>query len=170
LNKAIERDETGRGGLREIFGEYFPEWQRELSEPCWEFRDGPYVFKASLGNVWRRIRIPANSTLDELAWSIMNSFEFDGYHSYMFLIRDLDGATIAVRRPEANPEIATHEVQIGMLPIAVGDSMPFIYDSGAGWRFSVKLEQIDPPEEELKYAEIIAQHGTPPCEYGDEEW
>jgi len=72
-------------------------------------------------------------------------------------------------RPEGDPEIATDDVPIGSLPILVGDSMSFTYDFGTRWQFSVKLEKVEPPDDTVKKATVIAEHGEPPSEYGEEE-
>lgn len=56
--------------------------------PAQEFRDGLYFFKVSLASryytsdMWRRIAIPANCSLDNLSDMILRSIDFDDAHLY----------------------------------------------------------------------------------------
>jgi hypothetical protein len=55
------------GQWQPLFQPYFPEWQNNLVLPRQEAREGVFVFKVSLNReVWRRIAIDADSTLDAL--------------------------------------------------------------------------------------------------------
>jgi hypothetical protein len=70
------------GVLQPVLQSYFPVWKNNLVVPEWEFRKGTFICKVVLGRIWRRIIIDAAQTLDELAWSILNSVEFDSDHLY----------------------------------------------------------------------------------------
>ena len=169
---AHEHFESDFGAWQTVFQSCFPQWINNLrfAEP--EFRDGIYYFKVSLGTPWRRIAIPAESSLDELAECIIGAFDFDGDHLYAFQFVERDGQKLTVEHPRvADAELHTDEIAIGYLPLQEGESMPFQYDFGADWRFNVKLEKIAPPDPEISSPFIVESHGEAPPEYGsDEEW
>ena len=62
-------------------------------------------------------------------------------------------------------EFHADEFSIGYLPLAERESMLFLYDYGANWRFDVKLEKIDPPSDTINEPTIVESHGAPPPEY-----
>src|SRR5262249_3312618 len=83
------------GLFQPIFQPYFPAWKKILVLPEPEGRDGVFVFRVSLGKVWRQIAIPANLTLDDLMDAILDSINFDFDHLYEFTYRDQFGATVS---------------------------------------------------------------------------
>ena len=164
------RDLPAFGALQSRFQEYFPEWRSNLELPEPDFRDGVYFFKVSLGDVWRRIAIPAKSDLEELAQSIIRAFDFDGDHLYQFDLRHRDGRGLVVDHPYTeDAEFHTDEFSIGYLSLAERESIGFRYDYGANWRFDVRLEKIDPPSDTITEPTVVESHGAPPPEYDFEE-
>lgn len=144
---------------------YFPEWQNNLVFEPPEFREGLYEFTASLStSCWRRIAISADDTLDDLAWAIIDAFDFDGDHLYEFAFRDRYGRSLRVGCTDED-EVRTDEMQVGYLPLSEGQSMPFLYDFGTSWRFTVKLESVNPLEEEHPKPKVVARKGKAPEEY-----
>lgn len=140
--------------------------------PPTEFRAGLYEFTASLSSAcWRRIAISAYDTLEDLAWAIIDAFDFDGDHLDEFSFRDRDGTTTkVVRELYDEDEVLTEEMQVGYLPLSAGQSMQFLYDFGADWKFDVELHKVrllkdgeDNPE-----PKVVAQKGKAPEEYP--EW
>lgn len=154
------------GVWQPILQEYFPEWRNNLQLPEPEFRDGVYYFKVKLGPSWRRIAIPAGNTLDDLAWAIIHAFRFDGDHLYKFDFQQRDGSNVAVEHAYIeDAEMHTDEYSIGSLPLEEGQSMEFLYDFGASWRFDVKLEKVEPPNRRIKKPRVVESHGKAPKEY-----
>jgi len=154
------------GVWQPVFQKYFPEWRNNLRLPETEFRDGVYYFKVTLGFPWRRIAIPARNTLDDLAWAIIKAYRFDGDHLYEFRFRQRDGAYAEVSHPYVDDaDFQTDEFSIGDLPLQEGQSMVFLYDFGASWKFNVTLEKIEPPNRQMKKPRVVESHGKPPAEY-----
>jgi Plasmid pRiA4b ORF-3-like protein len=79
--------------------------------------------------------------------------------------RDRLGATCTINHPEVEEGPWTDEVAIGSLPLEPGQSMALLYDFGDDWRFTVKLERIDPPGGKAKAPRIIEKHGKSPVQY-----
>ncbi len=170
LPLARQEDEPDFGAWQAWFQECFPEWRNNLAFPEPEQRDGVFVFKAKLGSVWRRIAIPAECNLEDLARAILHAFKFDGDHLYDFRFPDRDGSQVQVVCPYIDDaEAWTDDYSIGCLPLAEGQSMEFEYDYGTGWRFDVKLEKVAPPNRRTKKPRLVASQGKPPKEYCDWE-
>ncbi len=158
------------GAWQEALQPIFPQWVNNLKFPEPEFRDGIYYFKVSLGKPWRRIAIAADCSLDELAQCIISAFDFDGDHLYTFRIPQADGTTLSVEHSYVrDADLHTDEIAVGYLDLEIGQSMPFVYDFGANWVFTVKLEQVKPPDPEISLPIIVESHGKAPAEY-DDEW
>lgn len=162
----LDPEETGRfGKLQPIFRPYFPAWQKVLVLPEPEARDGVFVFRVSLGKVWRRIAIPADLTLDDLITAILNSLNFDHDHLYEFTYRNRFGAAVRALHPYCEEGPHGDEVRIGEVPLSPGQSMKLVYDFGDDWRFDVKLERIDPPDKRMKKPRVLEKHGEAPEQY-----
>lgn len=106
------------GVLQPVLQPYFPAWKNNLSVPEWTFRAGTYIFKVSLGRIWRRIAIPGNQTLDALASAILNAVRFDHDHLYEFTYRNRFGVSERVNPPYMDEGPWTSEVLVGdVLPL-----------------------------------------------------
>jgi hypothetical protein len=156
------------GAWQPLFKPYFPQWQHNLELPEVEFREGVYLFKVSLGKVWRRIAMPADATLDDLVGWILDSVDFGDDHLYEFTYRDEFGGKVAACDPRCEEEVSAADVLIGELPLGPGQSMKLLYDFGDNWEFGVKLESIEPPGKKLKAPRIMETHGKAPKQYP--EW
>ena len=62
----VDKIEKSFGILQPIIQPFFPECHKNLVIRKPEFHDGVYVFKVSLGTVWRRIAIPGKSDFEAL--------------------------------------------------------------------------------------------------------
>jgi hypothetical protein len=155
------------GALQDIIQPYFPEWRHNLSLPEPEFQDGTYIFKVSLGRIWRRIAIPAKHDLESLSDSIRGAFEFDDDHLYAFYYKNRFGARASVHHPYMDEPPFTTDVQVGDLPLQPGATMTYLYDFGDHWEFDVQLERIDPVDLRLKKPRILETHGRAPEQYSD---
>lgn len=145
---------------------YFPAWQHNLLLPTAEFRPGLFVFKAALGkDLWRRIAIPAEATLDELSDAILMAYKFDDDHLYRFVCTNRLGAQIEYNHPFMDEPPFASEVRIGDLPLSVGESMLYNFDFGDNWEFTVVLERIDAPNARQKAAKILERVGRSPKQY-----
>ncbi len=161
-------------GMYKIFQPYFPELKNHFSMEQEEtLRPGVYIFKVSLGKVWRRIAIDHQETLEDLADVILYAFDFDKDHLYGFGFNDTGGFKREYLCPMIDEaEAFTDEISIGELPLSVKASMKFIFDFGDRWEFKVLLEKVD-PDGEVEDAEIIAASGEAPEQYpvsSDEMW
>lgn len=158
--------EVPMGVLQPIFQPYFPAWQHNLTLPEQTVQEGLYVFKVELWKgLWRRISIPAQATLDELADTILHAYRFDKDHLYRFIYPNRFGGQDEVNCPYMDEGPYTDQVTIGELPLRVGQTMVYNFDFGDNWEFQVTLEQIDPTNRRQKKARIIEREGKAPEQY-----
>jgi len=154
------------GVLQPALQPYFPEWENNLSVPEWAFREGTHIFKVSLGPIWRRIAIPADQTLDALAWAILNAVQFDHDHLYRFSYQNRFGVSERINHPYMEDEGPwTDEVLVGDVPLQVGQTMTYVFDFGDWWEFDVTLERVD-PDMVIEEPVVLEKHGEPPVQYG----
>lgn len=176
FDKVFELEESPHeslGVLQPIFQPYVPAWQNNLQLPQWPFREGTYVFKVSLWrDLWRRIAIPAGLSLDDLAYAVLDAYEFDHDHLYQFSYRNRFGVEDKVNHPYLEEGPWTSEVLIGDVPLQVGQTMTYLYDFGDQWRFDVTLERIDPPGVPSDKPVMLDGRGDAPEQYPswDEEY
>lgn len=150
---------------------HLPAWQKDLELPAPVFQPGPHVFKVALGaECWRRIAIPGDAALDQLATAILDAFRFDHDHLYRFSYRDRFGRTIGIDHPylAGDSEHALADaVKIGELPLAPGMRLNFLYDFGDHWEFALHAEGAN-AELALQKPRVLEKHGKAPKQYG--EW
>jgi pRiA4b ORF-3-like protein len=158
------------GAWQSLFQPYFPEWRENLKFPESEPREGEFIFRVTLGKIWRLIAMPADTTLDDLVSWILRSVQFDSDHLYEFKYRDRLGASVSAGHPAMDEGPWAAEIPIGTLPLEPGQTMQLVYDFGDNWRFTVKLERIEPPgtKAKAKGPRILESHGKAPLQY--EEW
>ena len=161
----MTRSYPGSASGSRSFQPYFPEWRENLTIPETEAREGTFVFRVSLGKVWRLIAMPSDHTLEDLAGWILRSVEFDNDHLYEFTYRNRLGAKVESHHEAMDEEPYAHEVTIGSLPLEPGQTMDFHFDFGDNWKFAVKLERIEPPGARIKAPRIMESHGKAPEQY-----
>lgn len=166
----IEEEESPQIGCwQKIFQPYFPEWRNNLVLSIPAIQEGMYIFKISLGKVWRRIVFPGKMDLDDMASVILNAFQFDHDHLYEFIYKDRFGVKRSIHHPMLEETPFTDEVSVQEIPLRIGEHMVFFFDFGDCWQFDVQLEKIDPGTSGLKKAKILEEHGKPPAQYWNEE-
>jgi hypothetical protein len=152
------------GAWQPLFQPFFPEWRQNLEFPGLEPREGTFIFRVSLGEVWRLIAMPSEASVEDLADWILDSVGFDSDHLFEFTYRDRLGADCSIQHPEMDEGPWANEVNIGELPLEPGDTMTFLFDFGDNWTFTVKLERIE-PRGARKRPRILERHGKAPPQY-----
>jgi hypothetical protein len=160
------------GSLQPLFQPYFPEWQTVYARPSPEVHCGTHIFKVTLtgwrrggGNVWRRLAVPPDTSLDGLAGAILRAFKFDDDHMYDFQYRDQRGKSRRYNHPYDDEGPFTPEILVAETDLAVRDAMRFTFDYGDNWEFEVRLERIDAGVSRLKEPEVIDSAGKAPEQY-----
>ncbi|MCU0567737.1 MAG: plasmid pRiA4b ORF-3 family protein [Oculatellaceae cyanobacterium Prado106] len=155
----------GFGLLKSALQPFFPELQTVWTPPSQVFQEGIYTFKVSLGSVWRRIASPAECSLEDLAYAILNSYGFDDDHLYEFSYKDQRGLLCQICHPACEEPPFTDEVRVGDVVLPPGQAMQFRYDFGDNWKFKVELESLAPSDPKMKQCKLLERHGKAPEQY-----
>ncbi|MEM8639946.1 MAG: plasmid pRiA4b ORF-3 family protein [Cyanobacteria bacterium P01_G01_bin.54] len=157
--------------LKPALSPYFPAWRQTLQLPQIGSQTGRFIFKVSLGKVWRRLAIAAEATLEDLSLLILHAVNFDNDHLHEFTYRDPSGRTRSVMHPMADGDRFTDEVTLGSLPLEVGSQMKYVFDFGDWWEFEIQVEAIEPEPAipTTVQGEILARRGKAPEQYPDYE-
>lgn len=167
----VEGRESPAGRLR-IFHEQLkavaPQWKELLlRETRPERFTGTFTVRISLGEVWRRIKIPADRTLDELAYAALEVFDFDDDHLYEFRMQTPAGEEITYAHPAAADGVPADETELGEMGLSVGQKITFEYDFGSEWTFGILIEAMD--GRRTKSIREIDGKGEAPQQYPDME-
>lgn len=97
---------------------------------------GAYYHKAY--RIERLFAVPGSDTLADLCRYILNSLDFEFDHLYEFRIHGqvFQGAPFMA---ESEPEVGKKLNSLGLIP---GDEFHLLYDYGASWRFSLKVQEV----------------------------
>ena len=125
-----------------------------------------YQFKITLSHirppVWRRIEVPADFTLFEMAAVIVSVMGWSGGHLHQFRI---GGEYYGLPNEFMDDMDMTDERKVALKDMVEAGTKRFIfeYDFGDGWEHVVQFEGIVEPEQGAKYPRCIkgARHCPP---------
>lgn len=168
LRSLEEAESVPAGVLQPVLQPYFTGWQRILALPEQgeTFRAGAYVFKVSLDKqLWRRLVVSGETTLDSLASAILNAYRFGHDHLYYFAYETRRGKTRRYYHPYMDEGPWASEIRIGDMSLRQGQTLEFLYDFGDQWLFKVNLEHIDSPDAAPLKPQVIESKGKAPKQY-----
>ena len=148
------------------------DWKRSLVQIERNITEtGSYLFNVSLGNASCRMAVPAGISLDELAYGILEAFDFDSDHLYEFVYKNEYGVEESIAHPYADSdhEYCTADCPVGYLPLYKGMIFIFHFDFGDNWEFKIQVGAMPPTEPDYSELTIIEKRGTPPEQYADWE-
>ncbi|NJO91792.1 MAG: plasmid pRiA4b ORF-3 family protein [Chloroflexia bacterium] len=164
-------EEVGRGNrFADKITEIIPEFRGRLKIEL-ENRTGIHYFRASLGKVWRILKIDSRNSLDHLCNAVLEAFDFDYEHLYDVKFTSTFGYDLTFN---GAPDITyaeyptTEDITIGKLPIHINDEMVFTYDYGDYWQFTITFEKIEPLKNHTKKIpdiELLKSNGDAPEQY-----
>lgn len=162
--------QAGSGVWEAEFKKYIPDWKRSLLQVERKTTEaGAYIFKVALGKASCKLGVPADLSLDELAYGILDAFDFDTDHLYEFIYKNQYGVEESIAHPYVDSlhEYCTEDCPVGYLPLYKGMTFIFHFDFGDDWEFKIQVEAM--PSAELNYSDltVIEKHGTPPEQYPD---
>ncbi|MDD4192067.1 MAG: plasmid pRiA4b ORF-3 family protein [Mangrovibacterium sp.] len=128
--------------------------------------EGSYIFKVSLErNVWRKIRISYDHSLDQLHSAIQKAFNFDSDHLYSFFMDGRKYSENAYHSPYCDEGPYADEAIIGELALYEKKKFLYLFDYGDSWTFAVQLLMINADEIPPGQPEIIELKGEAPEQY-----
>jgi hypothetical protein len=162
-----EAKEPDFGAWQPLFQPYFPEWRDNLEFLLQESQEGEFIFRVSLGKVWRRIALSSDQTLEDMVKLILKSVGFGNDHLYELTYRDPLGVPVSFLDSRCDDGPWANEYEIGDLGLQVGQTIELTYDFGDNWKFKIKLEKIEPVGLKAKKPRILESHGKSPKQYSD---
>ena len=161
-----------------------------MAVPKREFREGRYVFKVMSDDIWRRIAVSAEATLEQLGDIISASVDFDDDHLDRFTYTNQIGLTFHAFHPcLEDVNLHTDEVKVGELLLQLGSKLNYLFDFGDNWHFKIVLEVVETEKKESELGklsgkvtkrnqpkrknkkrpigEILESHGQAPEQYPD---
>jgi len=139
-----------------------------------------FVFKVALKyqkRIWRKIAIRGDQSLATLHDAIFVAFDRDDDHLYSFYFSSkptstsrnrLDGA-LRYGCPYSETDDRADTTRIDSLPLKPKGQFEYLFDYGDEWWHEITLEEIQPPQNEIKYPLIIESRGDSPTQYPDDE-
>jgi hypothetical protein len=113
--------------------------------------------------VWRRVVLPSDCSLAEVAALLLTAMGWAGYHLYSFRIGDATYVDLDDDWPEDAIDPST--VRLGDL-VGPGDTFAFEYDFGDGWEHQVVVEKLLPSERRGRPVCVAGRRACPPEDVG----
>jgi hypothetical protein len=113
--------------------------------------------------VWRRVRMPATATLDELHRVIQAVFDWDDDHLHVFTA---DGRRYTDPFFGLDETADEFRARLGKLAPSVGATLTYVYDLGDRWEHRIVVERIVEANEPEASAICIGGQGDAP----EEDW
>jgi hypothetical protein len=136
-----------------------------------------YELKVQLKNiskppVWRKIRVDAEMTMEDLHQIVQRAMEWEGYHLHHFIIGDPRRRALYVTAKEEmergfgfmEDQMDEKEVIIGNFLQNIKDKIVYEYDFGDGWEHVISLEKIVEGNEATLTPFLISAKGACPPE------
>jgi hypothetical protein len=129
-----------------------------------------YIFKATYlrdPDIWRKIEISEDQTLDDLHHAVRRSVAFDDDHLYSFFLsgRAWDRDT-EFTSPRSGKGRGAADVKIGDLSLRRKQRFLYLFDYGDEHHFEVQLMDAT---QDVRYPRVVESHGQEPSQYGREE-
>lgn len=146
---------------------YFPNWTQTFDAQKSHITfHGSITFKVSLGDAWRRIEMSGEHDFSQLAALILDAFDFDQDHLYLFDYQDEYGEKRSLEDPRCEDVFDRYadEVLLGELSLYPKQIITFRYDFGDDWRFKLVVEKLDPTQSNIT-PKVIDEAGKAPKQY-----
>lgn len=137
------------------------------------FKRGIYTFKVSFEkNVWRKVVLSSQHTMEDLHEIILKVYEFDNDHLYSFFMDGKKWSRDRISSPNddsVGPK--ADEVLVGDLGFLKGQRFLYLYDYGDEWQFLIEVEEIQETNPESFKPYLKGSKGEGPEQYFfDGDW
>ena len=115
--------------------------------------------------VWRRIVVPSDMRLSDLAPVLEAAMGWLGGHLHLF---EADGARYTMPDPEwPDDDLDESQFRLGEVLSSPGAGLRWDYDFGDGWEHDVVVEAIDPADPSIEYPICLTgKRACPPEDCG----
>jgi hypothetical protein len=112
--------------------------------------------------IWRRLLIPADTTIAELHTIVQTAFGWGGEHLHQFVIHGVEHGISYVGGPGFRDN--ARKIRLGDLELRVGERFTYEYNFFAGWRADLRLERIADAQPGLAYPRCVGGRRAGPPE------
>lgn len=170
-HRLTDKGDSGQyGDLQALLRPYLPGYQQVFAiPPAVGGQAGVYVYKVSVGKVWRVLALRHDHTLHDLLLTILRAFRFSSDHLYEFRYPNAVGHTVRAGHPYLEAVPSAEAVTLDQVLTEPKQTMDLTYDFGDNWRFKVRLERIEPVGTHKKFPQVLEQRGTAPQQYPVDE-
>lgn len=164
--EGLKRKYTSAKAKNEIYCSLEPkkEW-KPARKKNWETVKSYVIQAAWAPDCYRHIRIGKQATLITLHTAILDAFDFDDDHCYVFHMNDRYRSKVDAYSSDAlymeGPSGC--DVTLGQLRLKKGNQFKFRYDFGDEWCFQCKV--LQELEEDTDIPALIESVGTAPDQY-----
>jgi hypothetical protein len=143
-SKSVYLSEKGAAFAKKLVSKYYVGGMEKKVKTRPKVSDKEsYVFDIEIMNIepriWRRLEIPASTTLDQLAYIILVMFGWDGGHLHEFTIGKKDYG-MKETDEYGTDLIDEKDVKLSEFGPAALKRFRFDYDFGDGWQHDIKLK------------------------------
>ena len=113
---------------------------------------------------YRHLRMPSDSTLEDLSDAILWAFDFDNDHGHAFYLNNRywsDEACYMDCRLDENDEYP-HTCDASINLLSVGQKFKYLFDFGDEWVFECQVLRT---MEDCDEIELVRVHGQAPAQY-----
>jgi hypothetical protein len=115
--------------------------------------------------IWRRVLIPADTTIAELHAVLRTAFGWSGEHLHRFVIHGREYGISYVGGPGFRDD--ARQVRLGELGLRLGERFTYEYNFIAGWQADLRVEQIQPSAPARGYPRCVGgRRAGPPEDWG----
>lgn len=128
------------------------------------------TLKGSKPPIWRRLQVPATTTLEQLHTIIQVAMGWSDGHLHEFTVGGRNGVHYGSRDPLDEPDPDTKNERTAKLNKVAGYEkarFTYTYDFGDDWEHDILVEKILPAEADQRYPVCIAgKRACPPEDVG----
>ena len=115
--------------------------------------------------IWRRLLIPAGTTIAELNAVLQTAFGWSGEHLHRFVIHGREYGISSVGGPGFRDD--ARQVRLGELGLRLGERFSYEYNYRAAWEVHLRVEEILPSQPGLAYPRCVGgRRAGPPEDWG----
>jgi Plasmid pRiA4b ORF-3-like protein len=115
--------------------------------------------------IWRRVLIPAGTTIAELHAVLQTAFGWSGEHLHRFVIHGREYGISYVGGPGFRDD--ARQIRLGELGLRLGERFTYEYNFTAGWQADLRVEQIQPSAPARGYPRCVGgRRAGPPEDWG----
>ncbi|MDN5865053.1 MAG: plasmid pRiA4b ORF-3 family protein [Gammaproteobacteria bacterium] len=114
--------------------------------------------------IWRRLQVPAATTLDVLHNIVQIAMGWKNIHLHMFIV---NGEEYGVTDPDLGTTIRDESKAVLGKVAEQGDRLMYVYDFGDEWEHEILIERVFPAEEAVARPRCIdGERACPPEDCG----